>query len=76
MPHPILLVDDSPSIRMLMRTVLEREHYQVLEAVDGQDALTKLDGQPLALILSDIIISVAPGFTSRSVSSQSVASAT
>jgi two-component system chemotaxis response regulator CheY len=54
MPHPILLVDDSPSIRMLMRTVLEREHYQVLEAVDGQDALTKLDGQPLALILSDI----------------------
>ena len=54
MSNPILLIDDSPSIRMLMRTVLERENFKVVEAVDGEDAIDKLDGQPLSIIVSDV----------------------
>ena len=54
MPNPILLIDDSPSIRILMRTVLERENFTVVEAVDGEDAMEKLDGQPLSAIVTDI----------------------
>lgn len=54
MSNPILLIDDSPSIRMLMRAVLERENFKIVEAVDGEDAVTKLDGQPLSLIVSDV----------------------
>ena len=54
MANPILLIDDSPSIRALMRSVLERENFKVVEAVDGEDAIDKLDGQALGLIVSDI----------------------
>jgi two-component system chemotaxis response regulator CheY len=54
MPLPILIIDDSPSIRALTRSALEREKYVVVEATDGQDAMDKLDGRPLGLIVSDL----------------------
>ncbi len=54
MAQPILLIDDSPSVRTLMRGALEREKYEVVEAADGEDAIDKLDGRPLGLIISDL----------------------
>src|SRR5690606_31205806 len=38
-PPRILLVDDEPQARLLMRTLLEREGYEVHEAEDGYKAL-------------------------------------
>ena len=50
----ILAVDDSASLRQMVRMVLRSGGYEVLEAVDGEDALSKLNGQEVHLILSDI----------------------
>ena len=40
----ILVVDDEPDIRDVLRLTLEAEGYQVYEAFDGQDALEKIPG--------------------------------
>jgi CheY-like chemotaxis protein len=48
-PRPgttVLLVDDEPAIRTTMSALLRREGYQVLTAVDGQDALRVFATQP------------------------------
>lgn len=42
MPPAILIVDDEPDVRKVVRTVLEAEGYQVTEAADGPAALTLL----------------------------------
>ncbi len=50
----ILTVDDSASLRQMVAVVLKGAGYSVVEAVDGQDALSKMKGQELNLILTDI----------------------
>ena len=54
MPKRVLIVDDSASIRQVQKVVLTGAGYEVLEAVDGQDALAKLAGQPVHLIFTDL----------------------
>lgn len=50
----IMTVDDSASMRMMVSVVLRGGGYEIIEAVDGLDALSKLKGQELHLFLSDI----------------------
>jgi two-component system chemotaxis response regulator CheY len=52
----ILVVDDSPSIRQTITGVLRSAGYQILEAVDGQDALDRLGDtkESIALAMVDI----------------------
>jgi two-component system chemotaxis response regulator CheY len=50
----IMTVDDSSSIRHMVSFVLRGGCYEVVEAVDGLDALSKLKGQEVHLILTDI----------------------
>ena len=50
----IMTVDDSASLRQMVSFVLRGGGYEVVEAVDGLDALSKLNGQDLDLLLSDI----------------------
>lgn len=49
----ILTVDDSKSIRQMVSFTLQQAGYEVLEAVDGQEALGKLSSQ-VKLVLSDL----------------------
>lgn len=53
----ILVVDDEPEIRQLLRILLQNKNYQVLEAANGLDAVKAAEGCPeLDLILMDIMM--------------------
>ncbi|TRX02652.1 response regulator [Candidatus Methylobacter oryzae] len=54
MAKTILFVEDSASVRQVMNSTLTREGYQVILASDGQDAMGKLDGSKIHLIISDV----------------------
>ncbi|MBS7843015.1 response regulator [Pseudomonas sp. 13B_2.1_Bac1] len=54
MAKTILIVDDSQSMRQLVKMTLTGAGHQVLEACDGRDALSKLTGQKINLIISDV----------------------
>ena len=59
-PHreTILLVDDHPSIRKLLGSILKSEGYAVLEAEDGRQALELCHryGSRIHLLLTDIVM--------------------
>ncbi|MES5098542.1 response regulator [Agrobacterium sp. BA1120] len=50
----ILTVDDSASIRMTTKIALTNAGYQITEAVDGADGLTKAKGGSFDLIVTDL----------------------
>jgi CheY-like chemotaxis protein len=50
----ILVVDDEPPIRSLLRQTLLEEGYEVLEAPDGPTALDLAQSHPIDLVLLDI----------------------
>ncbi len=50
----VMTVDDSASLRQMVSVVLRGGGYDVIEAVDGVDALSKLKGQELDLFLTDV----------------------
>src|SRR5512135_3383732 len=54
MAKTILIVDDSASLRQVVSIALKGAGYDVIEACDGKDALTKLNGQKIHLIISDV----------------------
>ena len=54
MAKTIMVVDDSISIRQVVGIALRQAGYDVIEGVDGKDALAKLTGQKVNLIISDV----------------------
>ena len=54
MAKTILVVDDSASIRQVVGIALKGAGYEVVEACDGKDAMGKLDGRKIHLIISDV----------------------
>jgi two-component system, chemotaxis family, chemotaxis protein CheY len=50
----IMTVDDSASLRQMVSFVLQGGGYEVIEAVDGADAISKLNGREMHLFLSDV----------------------
>ena len=53
----ILIVDDEPSVRALIRDTLELEDHDVIEAVDGPGALTALhEGDLPDCVVLDIMM--------------------
>ncbi len=63
MTKTVLIVDDSASLRQLAGIVLRRAGYELIEAVDGDDALIKLNGRKVHLIISDINMPHMDGMT-------------
>lgn len=62
MQHSILIADDEKEIRSLLRLYLENEHYIVLEAEDGEQALEILHRQHIDLLLLDIMMPKRDGY--------------
>ena len=59
----ILVIDDSASLRQVVSIALKGAGYSVIEACDGKDALSKLDGQRINLIVSDVNMPNMDGIT-------------
>ena len=54
MSKRIMTVDDSASVRQMVSFTLKEAGYEVVEAVDGRDALAKLNGSPIHMIVTDL----------------------
>ena len=53
---PILVVDDDPKIAALVRTYLEREHFPVVTAADGESAVRALEDAAPRLVVLDLML--------------------
>ena len=63
MTHTVLVVEDEPELREMLRDALELNGYAVVTAEDGQDALDKLGGiENLCLVILDLIMPVMNGW--------------
>jgi two-component system chemotaxis response regulator CheY len=54
MEKTIMTVDDSASVRQMVSFTLRNEGYSVIEAADGVDAMEKLVGSRVSMILTDL----------------------
>lgn len=54
MSKTVMTVDDSASIRQMVGFTLKGAGYDVIEAEDGKDALAKLDGRQVHMIIADL----------------------
>jgi two-component system chemotaxis response regulator CheY len=50
----IMTADDSASVRQMVTFTLKQNGYDVIEAVDGQDALQKLSGTKVDMLITDL----------------------
>lgn len=63
MAKTIMIVDDSATLRQVVSIALKGAGYDVIEGCDGKDALNKLTGQKVHLIISDVNMPNMDGFT-------------
>lgn len=63
MAKTIMIVDDSASVRQVVTIALRGAGYDVIEGMDGADALSKLTGQKVHLIISDVNMPNMDGIT-------------
>jgi two-component system chemotaxis response regulator CheY len=63
MAKTIMIIDDSMSLRQVVGIALGGAGYDVLEACDGQDALDKLDGRKIHLMICDVNMPNMDGIT-------------
>lgn len=63
MAKTVMIVDDSASLRQVVGISLRAAGYEVVEACDGEDALRKLDGRKIHLLISDVNMPRMDGLT-------------
>ena len=61
-PRRILVVDDQPDIRLMCRVNLALEGYEIVEAPDGESALTTVYAQQPDLVLLDVMMPRVDGW--------------
>jgi len=52
----ILIIDDDDQFRRVLRKILEKEGFEVMEASDGEDGIKRQSEQPAELIITDVIM--------------------
>ncbi len=50
----IMTVDDSASVRLMVKFTLAELGFEIIEAVDGIDALRKIEKMPVHMLITDI----------------------
>jgi CheY-like chemotaxis protein len=60
---PILIVDDDPIVRALMRATLEVDGYDIIEADDGDEACALYETSRPQLLIADVVMPRMDGFT-------------
>ncbi len=63
MSATILIVDDSKTVRSMVRGALEADHHRVVEAIDGSAALAALEREPADLVITDVNMPEMDGLT-------------
>lgn len=58
----ILVVEDDKNLRKLITTCLKKENYEVLEAVNGENALDVIDTSYVDLIITDVMMPRMDGY--------------
>src|SRR3954465_3838616 len=58
----ILLVDDEQSVQTLLAYPLRKEGYEVVSAIDGQEALDRVRGGSFDLVVLDLMLPKVDGF--------------
>ncbi len=58
----VLIVDDSVTLRRVLRKELEGSGYRVVEAPDGATALQQLEAEPVQLVITDLNMDPMNGF--------------
>lgn len=67
MSKTVLIVEDYPDTRLMMKYLLQRFGYEVIEAADGQEAVDKVKQANPDLILMDISMPVMDGLTATQI---------
>ncbi len=67
MPQTVLVVDDEPTVREVIRRYLERDGYAVREATDGPTALNEIEQNTPDLVVLDLML---PGLDGVAVTRQ------
>ncbi len=61
MPKTVLVVDDSPTMRQMVSDTLRRAGFAVLEGSNGEDALRRVAGATVQLVITDFNMPVMGG---------------
>jgi DNA-binding NtrC family response regulator len=61
-PSSILVVDDELEMRKLLQDTLEEDHYRVVVASDGQEALTCMESEKFPVVVTDLRMKGVDGF--------------
>jgi two-component system, chemotaxis family, chemotaxis protein CheY len=59
----ILLVDDSSLVRLYYRNILEKAGFEVEQAINGIEAIEKVQAQPFDLVVVDVNMPKMDGFS-------------
>lgn len=54
MSHVIMTADDSDTVRLMVSFTLKGAGYEVIEAVDGQDAFNKFRSNSVSMLITDL----------------------
>jgi len=58
----ILIIDDDPAIRKLLRLAHRREGYEVIAESNARSAIRQLRNSPIELVITDLIMPEKDGF--------------
>ncbi|MDX2013415.1 MAG: response regulator transcription factor [Myxococcaceae bacterium] len=59
---PILVIDDDPNLREVVRVALELQHFEVIEAADGKAGLAAFDARGPQAVVLDLMMPELDGF--------------
>jgi twitching motility two-component system response regulator PilH len=60
--HTVLIVDDSPTVRHMVAEQLRKSGFNVVEAIDGEEAIAKIQTSLPDLVVTDIVMPRKNGY--------------